>query len=317
MNAAMLAHRVRSQQHRLASFAAAASSYAAATPPTASTVVHPSTGNVAVDDLNTALNTYPLTTSFIWLYHNPAVASGVFTVLSLCGVAPPVELGAAFVLNSTLRRLRVPAIVAVATLVVRAAPTLALVPMSRLVTTPYLLLLGETPTAATAATTMTRQGQHEMTRADRSARGGGGDDTGEVLAAGNLATPAHPPLSLGVLSSSEKCDATSPAEAAAVATPTAAASTSPPSESTPSLLTRARSLLSTALTALHPTRGAVGVWGSSVIDRFGLAFYISARGVSSLNLLAIYAALSYGVDFGPLVVWLGCGVWGYWGLCYR
>lgn len=179
-----------------------------------------------VDAVNRALHRFPLTTSFTYLYHNGALATCCTVAGVALGAPVPVELGAAYVVNSAMRRARTPAVIALAAVVVRTAPSLATVRVSRLVTGPFASILGsryERPAAA--------------------------------LLSGTTPTSTLPRRAAALLRRLNPLDATSTV--------------------------------------------------STVMDRYGLAYVLTARAVSACSLLAIAGGLRHGVDLAALLTPLG------------
>lgn len=115
---------------------------------------------------------------------------------------------------------------------------------------------------------------------------------------------AAPFAGLVPASSSTAAEATQPpqhapaSKLAATASGASSGGASTPQSSSPSF---ASTLKDKLLHWFNPFGGAL----AALMDRFGLAYVLTARVVASANLLAIYAALRYGVDVAPLLEWLG------------
>jgi hypothetical protein len=226
----------------------------------------PPTGNPLVDQLNTSLSRFPLTTSFVYLYHNPLYAGVVFAAMTAAGISPPVDLGIAFVLNGALRRPRIPFILALSAGVVRLAPSLARLRISLLVTAPF----------SSAWPTSTGGGAAAGATAHAS------DGAAAQAAAAAAATPGDAALPPGL--------------------PTTSAPTGGPAQPPTGLAARAFARLRAfVLDALNPFTGRLSI----LMDRYGLAYVLVARALSTACLLGISAALYYGVDISPLLAWVG------------
>ena len=183
------------------------------------------TGVAMVDSLNAALYAYPLTTSVAYLYHNPVIAAALCATGLAAGVPVPVEMGPAFLLNSALRRFRVPFVVGVAAVVVRLAPSLAQVRVSALVTGAFGSFFGSLNTKLPVTVIAP---DAELSYASRGL---------ELLRAAN---PLDPHSAI-----------------------------------------------------------------STLMDRYGLAYVLTARFTSSATLISIAAALHYGVNLSALLAPLG------------
>ena len=250
----------------------------------------------AIHALNSAVQRYPLTTSFIWLYANPLYCGAVFTALTIAGVSFPVELGAAFLLNSAMRRLRIPVILLGAAAACRVAPTLSSVPLSKMVTTPVLLLAGDLAAAETnalasegrpAAANIGRKVSSEREQSHYS-------NTDDMHGEPPRIQPGRIAASFGEnLLQSPTAYSTSPLGHVA-GTPA-------------SLFQKLRGAASSVILSLHPTKGSIGSLGTGMLDKYGLGYSIAARAVSSVNLLALFLLIRYGVDLQPLLTWIGGG----------
>jgi hypothetical protein len=224
-----------------------------------------------VDNLNTALTRFPLTTSTWYLYHQPVFVGALFGAYTLLGVAPHVDLGLAFLLNGGLKRLRVPVIVGLSAGVVRLFPSLARLQVSRLLAAPFAGLMPASMSSPPSA------------------------------AAGSTAAPGSSGYATAASSATQRPTDSKLAATASGGSATAGA----PQPQQPPSATPSSSFASTLKDRLlhwfNPFGGAL----AALMDRFGLAYVLTARVVASANLLAIYAALRYGVDVGPLLEWAG------------
>jgi hypothetical protein len=90
--------------------------------------------------MNTAIAAHPAVTGWVFLYHSPLYAGLAYGALTVAGVSPPPELGAAFVVHGLTRRLRLPLQIGAAALLARAWPALTTVNMTQLVAAPWAAL---------------------------------------------------------------------------------------------------------------------------------------------------------------------------------
>ena len=206
---------------------------------------HSERSSILVKRLNAAIDTYPLTVSFWYLYHRATIIGCVWGALTLGGVPVPHELGAAFLILGTLRNFKIPIVLAASAALVRARPELAQLRLAALLAKPL--------------------------EAIWDSLGGGARRGGASSAAPEAAQPA---------SLASRVKALLPAFLA----PSAAAGGSAP-------------------------RPEIGSRAGGLVDRFGLAYVLSARGVAAVALASTATALHWGVDLAPALTWLG-GQWG-------
>lgn len=96
----------------------------------------PARRSILVERLNLAIERYPLTTSFWYLYHRAVLIGGVWCFLSLCDVHLPHELGAAFIIVGSLRNFKIPVVLAASAALVKVRPELAELRLAALLARP-------------------------------------------------------------------------------------------------------------------------------------------------------------------------------------